>query len=249
MSTPVLSVRKLRKSFGTDLVLQDISFTVPVHTATVFIGSSGSGKSTLLRCINLLDQIDDGEILLDGQDITAIDASPDRVRRKLGMVFQSFNLFPHMSVLENIILSPMRVHGFSKEKAIEDAFELLGRFGLRDKADSYPDRLSGGQQQRVAIIRSIALAPRLLLLDEITSALDPVLVNEVLSTVRDLKSEGMTMVLATHEMGFAKQVADEVCYLHDGRILEWGSPSQILESPTQSQTKAFLKSVHEAGRL
>ena len=249
MSQPVLEVKQLRKSYGSEVVLEDISFTVPVHTATVFIGSSGSGKSTLLRCINLLDQIDDGSIVLDGEDITAVDADVDKVRRKLGIVFQSFNLFPHMKVIDNITLAPMKVQGISKEVARENAYKLLDRFGLHDKAENYPDRLSGGQQQRVAIIRSIAVAPRLLLLDEITSALDPVLVNEVLSTVRDLKIEGMTMVLATHEMGFAKQVADEVCFLHHGKILEWGTPAQILEAPKQPETKEFLKRVHEAGRL
>ena len=249
MSQPVLEVKQLRKSYGSEVVLEDISFTVPVHTATVFIGSSGSGKSTLLRCINLLDQIDDGSIVLDGEDITEVDADVDKVRRKLGIVFQSFNLFPHMKVIDNITLAPMKVQGISKELARENAYKLLDRFGLHDKAENYPDRLSGGQQQRVAIIRSIAVAPRLLLLDEITSALDPVLVNEVLSTVRDLKIEGMTMVLATHEMGFAKQVADEVCFLHHGKILEWGTPSQILEAPKQPETKEFLKRVHEAGRL
>ena len=249
MSAPVLRVEKLRKSFGNEVVLQDITFTVPEHTATVFIGSSGSGKSTLLRCINLLDQVDDGVIKLDGDDISAADVNPDEVRKKLGMVFQSFNLFPHMTVLENITLAPTRVQKVDNEKAITEAFELLSRFGLKDKADQYPDRLSGGQQQRVAIIRSIARHPRLLLLDEVTSALDPVLVNEVLSTVRDLKSEGMTMVLATHEMGFAKQVANEVCYLHAGKILEWGSPEQLLENPTQPQTREFIRRVHDAGRL
>ena len=210
---------------------------------------SGSGKSTLLRCINLLDQIDDGQILLDGQDISAADVNPDEVRKKLGMVFQSFNLFPHMTVLENVILAPTKVQKVAKEKAIDEALELLNKFGLKEKADQYPDRLSGGQQQRVAIIRSLARHPRLLLLDEITSALDPVLVNEVLSTVRDLKSEGMTMVLATHEMGFAKQVADELCYLHQGRILEWGSPKKILENPKKLETKEFLRRLHQAGRL
>ena len=249
MSAPVLRVEKLRKSFGNEVVLQDITFTVPEHTATVFIGSSGSGKSTLLRCINLLDQVDDGVIKLDGDDISAADVNPDEVRKKLGMVFQSFNLFPHMTVLENITLAPTRVQKVDNEKAITEAFELLNRFGLKDKADQYPDRLSGGQQQRVAIIRSIARHPRLLLLDEVTSALDPVLVNEVLSTVRDLKSEGMTMVLATHEMGFAKQVANEVCYLHAGKILEWGSPEQLLENPTRPQTREFIRRVHDAGRL
>ena len=249
MSTPVLRVEKLRKTFGSEIVLQDISFTVPEHTATVFIGASGSGKSTLLRCINLLDQIDDGVIKLDDHDISGADVDPDEVRKKLGMVFQSFNLFPHMTVLENTTLAPTTVQKVKNEAAIHEAFELLDRFGLKEKADQYPDRLSGGQQQRVAIIRSIARHPRLLLLDEITSALDPVLVNEELSTVRDLKGEGMTMVLATHEMGFAKQVANEVCYLHAGRILEWGAPTAILEDPKHPETREFIKRVHEAGRL
>jgi polar amino acid transport system ATP-binding protein len=249
MSTPVLRLERVRKTFGSEVVLEDISFTVPFHTATVFIGASGSGKSTLLRCINLLDQIDDGQIILDGQDISAADVNPDEVRKKLGMVFQSFNLFPHMTVLENVILAPTKVQGVSKDVAVDEALDLLKRFGLRDKANQYPDRLSGGQQQRVAIIRSLARHPRLLLLDEITSALDPVLVNEVLSTVRELKGEGMTMVLATHEMGFAKQVADEVCYLHNGRILEWGAPSAMLENPSRPETREFLRRVHVAGRL
>ena len=180
MSIPVLALEKVRKAFGSEVVLEDISITVPEHTATVFIGASGSGKSTLLRCINLLEQIDDGVIRLDGADITNPSVDPDEIRRKLGMVFQSFNLFPHMSVVENIILAPMRVHSKSREQAIEEALELLDRFGLREKAEQYPDRLSGGQQQRVAIIRSLAVQPRLLLLDEITSALDPVLVNEAI---------------------------------------------------------------------
>lgn len=249
MSAPVLRVERLRKTFGNEAVLQDITFTVPEHTATVFIGASGSGKSTLLRCINLLEQIDDGVIYLDGEDISDVSVDPDQVRRKLGMVFQAFNLFPHMTVLENIILAPTKVQGIATERAIEDAFQLLERFGLRDKADQYPDRLSGGQQQRVAIIRSLARHPRLLLLDEVTSALDPVLVNEVLTTVRELKREGMTMVLATHEMGFAKQVANEVCYLHDGKILEWGPPQAILEDPKLPQTREFIRRVHDAGRL
>jgi polar amino acid transport system ATP-binding protein len=249
MSTPVLRLEKVRKSFGSETVLEDITLTVPEHTATVFIGASGSGKSTLLRCINLLDQIDDGQILLDGEDISAPEVNPNEVRKKLGMVFQSLNLFPHMTVLENVILAPTRVQGISKELAIEQALSLLTKFGLKEKADQYPDRLSGGQQQRVAIIRSLARHPRLLLLDEITSALDPVLVNEVLSTVRDLKSDGMTMVLATHEMGFAKQVADEVCFLHNGRILELGKPEAILDQPHLAETKEFIRRVHDAGRL
>ena len=249
MSAPVLKVERLRKSFGSEVVLEDISFTVPEHTATVFIGASGSGKSTLLRCINLLDQIDDGTISLDGEDISRAEIDPDLVRQKLGMVFQSFNLFPHMTVLENITLAPIKVQGVERDRAFAEAFALLDRFGLRDKAEQYPDRLSGGQQQRVAIIRSLARKPRLLLLDEITSALDPVLVNEVLSTVRDLKNEGMTMIIATHEMGFAKQVANEVCFLHRGRIIEWGSPEQILESPQLQETREFIARVHQAGRL
>ena len=249
MSAPVLEISNLRKSFGDEVVLQNISFSVPVHTATVFIGASGSGKSTLLRCINLLDGIDDGVIKLDGEDITDPTVKSDQVRRKLGMVFQAFNLFPHMTVRQNITLAPIQVHGLSKDEANSRADELLIRFGLTEKADQYPDRLSGGQQQRVAIIRSIALRPRLLLLDEITSALDPVLVNEVLSTVRDLKNDGMTMVLATHEMGFAKQVADEVCYLEAGQIVERGSAQQMIETPQDQRTIDFLKRVHEAGRL
>jgi polar amino acid transport system ATP-binding protein len=249
MSIPVLEISNLRKSFGDEVVLQNISLSVPVHTATVFIGASGSGKSTLLRCINLLDGIDDGVIKLDGEDITDPTVKSDQVRRKLGMVFQAFNLFPHMTVRQNITLAPIQVHGLSKDEANARADELLVRFGLKEKADQYPDRLSGGQQQRVAIIRSIALRPRLLLLDEITSALDPVLVNEVLSTVRDLKNDGMTMVLATHEMGFAKQVADEVCYLESGQIVERGSAAQIIEEPKDKRTRDFLKRVHEAGRL
>jgi polar amino acid transport system ATP-binding protein len=249
MSIPVLEISNLRKSFGDEVVLQNISLSVPVHTATVFIGASGSGKSTLLRCINLLDGIDDGVIKLDGEDITDPTVKSDQVRRKLGMVFQAFNLFPHMTVRQNITLAPIQVHGLSKDEANARADELLVRFGLKEKADQYPDRLSGGQQQRVAIIRSIALRPRLLLLDEITSALDPVLVNEVLSTVRDLKNDGMTMVLATHEMGFAKQVADEVCYLEAGQIIERGSAAQIIEEPKDQRTRDFLKRVHEAGRL
>lgn len=249
MSHSVLEISRLRKSFDTEVVLEDISIKVPEHTATVFIGASGSGKSTLLRCVNLLEPIDDGVIKLDGNDITSVEINPDEVRRKIGMVFQAFNLFPHMSVLENIILAPVRVQNMSRDEAIDHAQNLLKRFGLIDKANQYPDRLSGGQQQRVAIIRSLALNPRLLLLDEITSSLDPVLVNEVLKTVRDLKAEGMTMVLATHEMGFAKQVADEVCFLKDGRILEWGPPEQILNKPQKKETQQFLKQVNEAGRL
>ena len=245
----VLEVKNLRKSFEDHLVINDLSLTVPDHTATVLIGSSGSGKSTLLRCINLLDTIDDGSIYLDGKEISDPEINVDEVRKNLGMVFQSFNLFPHMSVLDNITLSPIRVHKVPKTQARDEAMTLLRRFDLADKADQFPDRLSGGQQQRVAIIRSIAVKPRLLLLDEVTSALDPVLVNEVLSIVRDLKSDGMAMVLATHEMGFATQVADEVCFLKDGNIVERGPASQVISAPQQAETKDFLRRVHEAGRL
>jgi len=245
----VLELVNVRKSFGTELVLNDLSLAVPEHTATVLIGASGSGKSTLLRCINLLESIHDGQIFLDGDEISDPLINVDDVRRRLGMVFQSFNLFPHKTVLENITLSPIKVHGKSKDEANTAATELLKRFDLSDKADQYPDRLSGGQQQRVAIIRSLAVNPRLLLLDEVTSALDPVLVNEVLSAVRDLKSDGMTMVLATHEMGFATQVADEVCFLESGNIVERGTADQVLHNPQNPKTQEFLKRVHQAGRL
>lgn len=245
----VLELVNVRKSFENELVLNDLNLVVPEHTATVLIGASGSGKSTLLRCINLLVRLDDGQIFLDGEEITDPLVNVDDVRRKLGMVFQSFNLFPHLTVLQNITLAPMRVQGKSKEQAHDEAIALLKRFDLGDKADQYPDRLSGGQQQRVAIIRSLAVNPRLLLLDEITSALDPVLVNEVLSIVRDLKSDGMTMVLATHEMGFATQVADEVCFLESGNILERGSAEQVLQFPQNQKTKDFLRRLQEAGRL
>jgi polar amino acid transport system ATP-binding protein len=249
MSTPVLEIIDLRKSFGETLVLHDVNLTVPEHTATVLIGASGSGKSTLLRCINLLEPIDDGLIYLDGQEISDPAINVDVIRRKLGIVFQSFNLFPHMTIRENITLAPIKVQGKSRDEANELADGLLKRFDLMEKANEYPDRLSGGQQQRAAIIRSIAVNPRLLLLDEVTSALDPVLVNEVLSIVRNLKSDGMTMVLATHEMGFATQVADQVCFLESGLILERGTPEQVLKAPSHQKTKEFLKRVHEAGRL
>ncbi|MEI6404684.1 MAG: amino acid ABC transporter ATP-binding protein [Actinomycetes bacterium] len=245
----VLEIKNVRKTFGAEVVLSELSLAVPEHTATVLIGASGSGKSTLLRCINLLETIDDGSIFIDGQEISDPAINVDEVRRKLGMVFQSFNLFPHMSVIDNIMLSPVRVHGIAREQARAEALELLSRFGLSDKANQFPDRLSGGQQQRVAIIRSIAVRPRVLMLDEVTSALDPVLVNEVLSIVRDLKADGMTMVLATHEMGFATQVADEVCFLESGRIVERGTAEQVIHNPQRESTQEFLRRVHEAGRL
>jgi polar amino acid transport system ATP-binding protein len=249
MSTPVLELVDLRKSFDQNLVLHDVNLVVPEHTATVLIGASGSGKSTLLRCINLLEPIDDGLILLDGEEISDPAIDVDLIRRKLGIVFQSFNLFPHMTIRENVTLAPIKVQRKSRDEANELADGLLKRFDLLEKADEYPDRLSGGQQQRAAIIRSIAVNPRLLLLDEVTSALDPVLVNEVLSIVRDLKSDGMTMVLATHEMGFATQVADQVCFLESGLILERGTSEEVLRNPSHPKTKEFLKRVHEAGRL
>ena len=244
----LLRVEKLRKTFDNLVVLDSISFEVPDKTVTALIGASGSGKSTLLRAINLLELVDDGQIFFDGQDITAVETDADIVRRKLGMVFQSFNLFPHKTVLENITLAPMMVHGINKEQAESEARDLLKKFGLLEKVDQYPDRLSGGQQQRVAIIRAMAVKPKLLLLDEITSALDPVLVNEVLETVRELKNDGVAIVMATHEMGFAKQIADQVCFLYQGRILERGDAS-LLTSPKTAETKEFLLRVQQAGRL
>ncbi len=245
----VLKLHKVRKSFGTELVLADIDLTVVDHSVTVLIGSSGSGKSTLLRCINLLEEVDDGQIWLEGQDITAVGVAADSVRQKIGTVFQQFNLFPHLSVVDNITLAPRVVHKVSSEAAREQALNLLERFGLTAKADSFPDRLSGGQQQRVAILRAIATSPRLLLLDEITSALDPVLVAEVLALVSELRHDGMTMVVATHEMGFARRVADQVGFLHHGTLLEIGTPERILDDPRTPELQSFLTSVRQAGRL
>ncbi|MGB7979969.1 MAG: amino acid ABC transporter ATP-binding protein [Candidatus Nanopelagicales bacterium] len=246
---PRLAVQDVHKSFGAEDVLRGVSLAVPEHTVTVLIGASGSGKSTLLRCINLLTPVDDGVIRLDGWDITDPEVDPDDVRRQIGMVFQSFNLFPHLTVLDNVTLAPRKVHGVARAQAEEHGRALLERFGLADKSAQYPDRLSGGQQQRVAIVRSLAVAPRLMLMDELTSALDPVLVNEVLTTVRELKGEGMTMVIATHEMGFAEQVADEVCFLSAGTIVERGTPQALLGDPQDRRTQDFLRRVHEAGRL
>ena len=247
-----LHIDSVRKSFGAELVLNEVSFEVPERSATVLIGASGSGKSTLLRCINLLEGIDDGAIHLDGEELTNPEIDIDKARRKIAMVFQSFNLFPHMTVRENITLSPTIVHKLNKDEANDRAELLLKRFGLFDKRDQFPDRLSGGQQQRVAIIRALAITPRVLLLDEVTSALDPVLVNEVLSTVKELKEDAetnMTMVIATHEMGFAQQVGDQVCFLDRGEVVELGTSDQVLQEPRDKRTKDFLQKVHEAGRL
>ncbi|WP_274564039.1 amino acid ABC transporter ATP-binding protein [Streptomyces spiramyceticus] len=247
---PVLRLENVRKTFGRDsVVLRDVNLDVAPHTVTALIGASGSGKSTLLRCANLLEEIDDGAIFLDGEDITDPRADADAVRRRIGVVFQAYNLFPHMTVLDNITLAPRRVHGTSRTEAEAQARELLDRLGLGDKASAYPDRLSGGQQQRVAIARALAVRPRLLLLDEITAALDPELVGEVLSVVRDLKGDGMTMVIATHEMGFAREVADQVCFLDGGVVLERGSAGQIFGDPQEERTQRFLRRIVEAGRL
>jgi len=247
MST--LDLRNIRKSFGSDLVISDISMTLERHQVKVLIGASGSGKSTLLRCINLLEEIDDGQIFLDGEDISAVGVNSDQVRASIGSVFQAFNLFPHLTVLQNITLAPRLVHGASKSQAESDALQLLERFGLVEKAHQYPDLLSGGQQQRVAILRAIICKPKLLLLDEVTSALDPVLIAEVLSLISELKSEGMTMLIATHEMGFAKKVADEVLFLKGGAIVESGTPRQMLEKPQTTELKSFLSALEGAGRL
>ncbi|MFF7595500.1 amino acid ABC transporter ATP-binding protein [Streptomyces mirabilis] len=247
--TPVLRMESVRKTFGDSVVLRDVDLEVAPHTVTALIGASGSGKSTLLRCANLLEEIDDGAIWLDDEEITDPRADHDAVRRRIGVVFQAYNLFPHMTVLENITLAPRRVHGVGRAEAEAHARELLDRLGLGAKAGEYPDRLSGGQQQRAAIVRALAVRPRLLLLDEITAALDPELVGEVLSVVRDLKDEGMTMVLATHEMGFAREVADQVCFLDGGVVLERGTAEELFGSPERERTQRFLRRIVEAGRL
>jgi len=246
---PVLEVQGVTKAYGEAEVLSGVDLAVREHEAVALIGASGSGKSTLLRCIDLLEEIDDGDVLLDGDVITDPSVDPVQVRRRLAMVFQAFNLFPHLSVLDNILLAPSRAHGMSKGEATESARELLRRFGLAERESAYPDRLSGGQQQRVAIVRALATRPRALLLDEITSALDPELVGEVLEVVRELKDEGMTMLIATHEMGFARDVANEVCFLHEGRILERGAPEQVLSDPQQPETQRFLRRLLSAGRV
>ncbi|NUT92131.1 MAG: amino acid ABC transporter ATP-binding protein [Saccharothrix sp.] len=249
MTAPVLSVRNLVKRYGTNTVLDGVDLDVREHEVVALIGSSGSGKSTLLRCVNLLEDLDDGQVLLDGVDVSDPRVDADVARRGMGIVFQAFNLFPHMTVLDNITLAPRVVHRVARGDAERTAVELLGRMGLADKAGSYPDRLSGGQQQRVAIARSLAYSPRLLLLDEITSALDPELVGEVLALVRELAGQGRTILMATHEMGFARQVADRVCFLDGGRLIESGPPAQVLGEPVHERTRQFLRRIIEAGRL
>ena len=240
---------QVHKAFGERTVLDDVSLEVSTGEVVCLIGASGSGKSTLLRCINLLEPIDDGTIHLDGVDISEPGLDPDPIRRRIGIVFQSYNLFPHMSVLENVTLAPTKVLRRPKAEARDTALELLGRFGLADKADAYPDQLSGGQQQRVAIVRALAMQPEIMLLDEVTAALDPVLVGEVLDVIRELRTNGMTMVLATHEMGFAREIADTVCFLQNGRILEQGPPAQVFSEPREQATRDFLARVIASGRL
>jgi polar amino acid transport system ATP-binding protein len=244
-----LELHGVSKSFGDHLVLKAIDLQVGEHEVVCVIGASGSGKSTLLRCVNLLEPIDEGRIVVAGRDVTAPGVDANEVRRGIGIVFQAFNLFPHMTVLRNVTLAPREVLGRSRADAEADAVELLRRFGLADKRDDYPDRLSGGQQQRVAIVRALAMRPRLMLLDEVTSALDPELVGEVLNVIRELAAGGMTMLIATHEMGFAREIADQVCFVDEGVILEQGSPDQIFSEPTEPRTRQFLQRIVEAGRL
>ena len=253
MSTSAKPVSMLRlegvhKSYGDVEVLRGIDLDVPPHKVICLIGASGCGKSTLLKCANLIEPISEGRILFEGQEITAEATDDDLVRRHIGIVFQAYNLFPHMTVLANVTLAPRRVLGTRQAAAEEQAHELLSRFGLADKASEYPDRLSGGQQQRAAIVRALAMQPQIMLLDEVTSALDPELVGEVLTVIRELAESGMTMVISTHEMGFARQIADRVCFMYEGVILEQGAPDKIFRSPREERTAGFLKRVIEAGR-
>jgi polar amino acid transport system ATP-binding protein len=249
VSEPVLELRGVVKVFGDNPVLRGVDLAIGEHQVVALIGGSGSGKSTLLRCASLLEPVDDGQVLLDGEDITDPRVDPDRVRRRMGVVFQAYNLFPHLSVLDNVTLAPTVVHGRSREEAVAEARALLDRIGLSDKAGEYPDRLSGGQQQRVAIVRALAVRPRVLLLDEVTSALDPELVGEVLGVVREVAAQGMTILMATHEMGFARQVADTVAFLDQGVLLESGPPERVLGDPSEPRTRQFLARVIDAGRL
>ena len=247
--SPALRVEGLRKSFGANEVLRGIDLTVASHEVIGLIGASGSGKSTLLRCVNLLERIDAGAIYLDGQLITGPGVNENLVRQHIGIVFQSFNLFPHMTVERNVTLAPMKVLGLSRAEAAEQSKVLLDRFGLLEKRADYPDRLSGGQQQRVAIVRALAMRPQLLLLDEVTSALDPELVSEVLDVIRELAEGGMTMLIATHEMGFARDIASRVCFLADGQIVEQGPPALLFSQPSDERTRRFLRRIVDAGRL
>jgi polar amino acid transport system ATP-binding protein len=249
VSGTALALEGIHKSFGRLEVLRGIDLELAEHEVVCLIGASGSGKSTLLRCVNLLEPIDAGRIVVRGQVVTTGGVNVNELRRGIGIVFQSFNLFPHMSVLENVTLAPRKALGLSKQASETRADELLARFGLADKRDEYPDRLSGGQQQRVAIIRALAMQPSLLLLDEVTSALDPELVAEVLAVIRELAEEGMTMLIATHEMGFARDVARRVCFLDEGVILEEGTPAEIFGAPREARTQQFLQRIVEAGRL
>jgi polar amino acid transport system ATP-binding protein len=249
MTGEALRIESVHKSFGALEVLRGIDLALAEHEVVCLIGASGSGKSTLLRCVNLLEPIDSGRIVVGGEEITARGVDVNGVRRGIGIVFQAFNLFPHMSVLENVTLAPRKARKLSRAEAQARADRLLERFGLADKRLDYPDRLSGGQQQRAAIVRALAMQPKLLLLDEVTSALDPELVAEVLDVIRELASGGMTMLIATHEMGFARDVANRVCFLHDGRILEQGSPEQIFGDPREERTRQFLQRIMAAGRL
>jgi polar amino acid transport system ATP-binding protein len=247
-AAPLLRLEDVHKRYGDQEVLRGVDLDVAEGDVVCLIGASGCGKSTLLKCSNLIEPISGGRILLEGEEITSERTDPDRVRRHIGIVFQAFNLFPHMSVMANVTLAPRRVLGMPQREAEERARELLARFGLGDKEGEYPDRLSGGQQQRAAIVRALAMQPRLMLLDEVTSALDPELVGEVLTVIRELAKSGMTMVIATHEMGFARQIADRVCFLYQGVILEQGPPETIFGSPQHERTKGFLRRIVEAGR-
>jgi len=247
--TAFVQVEGVTKRFDENTVLDEVSLNVAEHEVVCLIGASGSGKSTLLRCLNLLEKVQAGKITIDGQVVTDGKVDVNALRRKIGIVFQGFNLFPHMTVLQNVTLAPRQIRKLSKREAEARAFELLDRIGLRDKADSFPDRLSGGQQQRVAIVRALAMDPTLMLLDEITSALDPQLVSEVLQLVRGLTEVGMTMIIATHEMSFAREVSTKICFLDKGRILEEGPPDQIFGDPREPRTREFLARVLEAGRM
>ncbi|MEA2621511.1 MAG: polar amino acid transport system ATP-binding protein [Chloroflexota bacterium] len=249
MTADALTIEGLHKSFGKLEVLRGIDLAVAEHEVVCLIGASGSGKSTLLRCINLIEPIDRGRIVVDGEEITARGVDVDRIRRHIGIVFQAFNLFPHMTVLENVTLAPRKAGRLPRAQAEAQALELLERFGLVEKRDEYPDRLSGGQQQRAAIVRALAMKPDIMLLDEVTSALDPELVAEVLDVVRELAAGGMTMLIATHEMGFAREVANRICFLDAGSILEQGPPAQIFSEPREERTRQFLDRVIRAGRL